>query len=93
MVYFVLKVDIKHFFEKGGNNLSYSGLQKDTNLRKESSSLRSSNIQTGAAHYSLRMWVCDLHTKFDVQFYCCLFVFLTAHYFFQKSISDQYAQL
>ena len=46
--YFVLKFDFKYFFGKTGKNPSYSGLQKDTS--KESSSLDSSNIQTGAVH-------------------------------------------
>ena len=36
------------------NNLSYSELQKDISLSKESSSLDSSSIQTGAVHCSSR---------------------------------------
>ena len=49
--------------EKMGNNPSYSELQKDTNLSKESSSLDSSNIQTGVVHYSSRRWACDFTHK------------------------------
>ena len=75
------------------NNPSYSELRKDTNLSKEPSLLDSSNIQTGAVHYSSRWWACDLHTKFDVQFHYCLFVFLTAHYFLHKSINDLYVYI